>query len=135
MELWLHQGGNGPGMEDFLPQYSQTVLCCLRQRTNSRKLSRHRKNAKNILHHGTWRKLQIVIWGYTNIQSLQTSKLRHKNVTLRFSQQSLSDGKLRELFLLRRKQHGHTQKWEVSSIQSKHWKVQKLSKHNYAKMA
>ena len=35
--------------------------------------------------------------------NLQTLKLRRKNLTLRFAQ-SLADGKLRELFHLRRKQ-------------------------------
>ena len=37
--------------------------------------------------------------------NLQTLKIRRKNLTLRFAQQSLADGKLRELFPLRRKQH------------------------------
>ena len=36
---------------------------------------------------------------------LQTLKLRRQNLTLRFAQQSLADGKLRQLFPLRRKKH------------------------------
>ena len=37
--------------------------------------------------------------------NLETLKTRRKNLTLRFAKQSLADGKLRDLFPIRRKEH------------------------------